>query len=350
MGAEKGSLAWQRCPLPPSRGAAPAPALRQPTHPCALSPPPLPPAQTRKVACYEANGASLPDAECQGAARPLTAQACTGNCSVHANSSDAAPATSASAASSGGTTVIVAACAAGAALVVAAATAGFLLHRRGQRRRQAEAEAEAAGTVKWHAEVEAGGAPAGEGDIIPLPKHLRPIATGRRRSPRGGASGQQTLTAAAGPAAVVSQAAAAGRVAAEDAAAYAAALAQLQQHAPEYHVVHMPSPRLAGALVFGRASGRRSGWGWSCLCPADQGRRFMLSSSRELPADCHASTFHPCAGQDTSSPSAVRRSLRQRSPTRRPREGSSRATPDLQGEQQHRLAHSSSNSGQHARH
>lgn len=199
------------------------------------------------MTCREANGSTLPDAGCRGAAKPAAGKPCATNCSVQANSSVAAEAptnssaadTSDSSTSSSGSSsvVLIAGVAAGSALALVAAGTGALLYRRRSQRRRVEGAQAAIG--KWSAE---GGEGKG-GDVIPLPKHLRPISTGRTsrgRSPRA------NLSAAAGAAAAVQQQQHGGTVAAADAEAYAAQVAQLQQYVPEYHVVHMPSPRLAG--------------------------------------------------------------------------------------------------------
>ncbi|PRW33666.1 peptidase S8 [Chlorella sorokiniana] len=267
--------------------------------------------KTRSVTCYDGAGSELADSECGGSGnKPDTAQACA-DCSAQAPSataSEAAAAGSGSSSSSSGlagTTLIIVAVAAGAAVAAAVAAGGFVLFRRSQRKRVEDRSLGGHGSVGSQPPMPAGkwtdeGVAADAIDVIPLPKHLRPIATGRgsRRSPRlqqagSGPQPTQHVAAAAGDvAAAVMQQQAAG------AAAYAQAVAQLQQYAPDYHVVHMPSPRLTG--------------------------------------------------QDTGSPSGVRRSLRQRSPTRRPR--GEWSTPDPPGtaspeepqqqpaQQQHRLA------------
>lgn len=207
--------------------------------------------QARAVTCHEADGSLLPDEACAAAPKPAPRQACAAaNCSVQANSSVAfeagagaanGSAADASGASSSSSIVLIAGVAAGSALALVAAGTGFALFRR-LRRRRAEAEAHAA-IGKWAAE----GADAS--DVIPLPKQLRPIATGRAPS-RGRSPRSANVTAAAGAVAAVHQQRGSGRAAA--AADYAAAMAQLQQlapaTAPEYHVVHMPSPRFAGTL------------------------------------------------------------------------------------------------------
>lgn len=137
--------------------------------------------------------------------------------------------------------VIIAACAAGAVLALAAVLAGFLLYRRKQRRLQQQEHLPPGQPVgKWSSKE------GGEVDVVPLPKQLKPIATGRGRTaaaaPSAASPGQRHLSAAAGAAAAhqlhQQQSGAAGT--------YMAAVAQLQQYAPEYHVVHMPSPRFAG--------------------------------------------------------------------------------------------------------
>lgn len=145
--------------------------------------------------------------------------------------------------------------AAGAAGAAAVAACGFLLFRRSQRK---QVEDRSLGdrslpsqppmpADKWSSDPPAGkwspdqGVAADAIDVIPLPKRLRPIATGRssRRSPR-------LQQAGSAPQATQHVAAAAGDAAA--AAMQQAAAAQLQQYAPDYHVVHMPSPRLTGGV------------------------------------------------------------------------------------------------------
>lgn len=230
------------------------------TRTAARSPNPGPnrhlPLQTRSATCYDGAGTELADSECGGSdSKPATVQACD-DCSAQAPSAAvAAPAGGSTEGGSGltGTTLVIVAVAAGAAVAAAVAAGGFLLFRRSQRKR---VEDRSMGSQlpppppmpagKWSCDE---GVAADAIDVIPLPKHLRPIATGRssRRSPRlqqpgGGApQGTRHLAAAAGDVA-----AAAMQQQVAGAAAYAQSAAQLQQYAPEYHVVHMPSPRLTG--------------------------------------------------------------------------------------------------------
>lgn len=226
------------------------------------------------MTCYDGTGSELADSQCSGSgsgSKPATVQTCA-DCSAEASPGASAAAAAApdggSASSSGGsgftgTTLIIVAVAAGAAVAAAAAAAGFLLFRRSQRKRVEDRSlgarpgphppASHMAPAKWSSDEGVG---ADAIDVIPLPKHLRPIATGRssRRSPRlqqagGGAQHAQHLAAAAGDvaAAALQQQVAA---AAHGQMGYAQAAAQ-PQYGPDYHVVHMPSPRLTGGAVAG---------------------------------------------------------------------------------------------------
>ena len=290
--------------------------------------------QTRTAKCSDASGRTLPDDSCQSGAKPQTAQTCQ-DCiarvvaapgpgaapvqsspSVDSSLAPSSTGSSSSSGSSNSTAVIAGACAAGAALAIAAAAAMFVLIRRMQHK---HSQSEQPGAASKGAANDAGA------DIVPPPRHLKPIVTGRGRNvdamPAAKSSGPRHVSAAAG-------AAAAHHIQCQQAGigAHAVPVEQLQ-YAPEYHVLHMPSPRFAGV---------------SCLQAGPPLMTSWNAPSRSLSVAVGA------AGHDTGSPSGVRRALRQRSPTRRPRDGA-RSTPDAlsaaaaqAGSEHHRLARSSS--------
>ena len=208
------------------------------TRPCTAHPLLL---KTRRVACYDAGGAPLPATRCADLQRPPSQQACSG-CTVSANSTDQVEGSSGG--GGGNTAVIVAACSVGAAMAVGVAVGAFLLVRRRRQRPAAgqQAPPQHGGGKGSSSEEE------GIEGCIPLPKQLPPIATGRGRA-RGAsarASPRAHVAAAAGGAGAAHQQHQQGG------GCVAAAPAHLQGHAPEYHVVHMLSPRLPGKSVHTR--------------------------------------------------------------------------------------------------
>ncbi|KAL4419731.1 hypothetical protein ABPG75_006829 [Micractinium tetrahymenae] len=234
--------------------------------------------QTRTVACYDSSGDQLVAADCSDHTPPVSRQACS-DCVPASSSSAGTVGSAAASGSSSSSVIIIAACAAGGVLALAAAAGACVLLLR-RRRRQVAGQQQHGGS---HGEVPSGrhlagkwSSESGELDCIPLPKSLPPIVTGRAGQRSAPSGRPQHLEAAAGTMA---------------AAAQMQQQQRLQQLAPDYHVVHMPSPRLPG--------------------------------------------------QDSGTPTGVRRSLRQRSPTRRPREGA-RNTPDPAAPGEHRLARTGS--------
>lgn len=199
--AEAGKLAWQAGPQHP-------------------------PVQTRTVTCYDSSGNELAPADCSTLAPPASQQPCSSCVPANSSSAGAAGGSPGSGGSSSSGIITVVACVAGGVLALAAAAGAFVVVLRRRRQQVAAAAQQPAGPGQ--------GQPAGkwgsEHDCIPLPKTLPPIATGRGGQRAAPGSGPQFLEAAAGT----------------------MAAAQLQQHqrlhqlAPDYHVVHMPSPRLPG--------------------------------------------------------------------------------------------------------
>jgi hypothetical protein len=146
--------------------------------------------------------------------------------------------------------VIIAAVAGGAALALAAVLIAFLLSRRKHRKVQQQQQPQHGSQAESSMKRGSGD----NSDVVPLPRHLKPIATGRTSAATASAvtnPAPRHLSAAAGVAASALQLHRQQSGGVNAGGSYTAAVAQLHSYAnvaPDYHVVHMPSPRFPGDL------------------------------------------------------------------------------------------------------
>lgn len=146
--------------------------------------------------------------------------------------------------------MIIAAVACGAALALAAVLIAFLLSRRKHRKVQQQQQPQHGSQAESSMKRGSGD----NSDVVPLPRHLKPIATGRTSAATESAVANPAprhLSAAAGVAASALQLHRQQSGGVNAGGSYTAAVAQLHSYAnvaPDYHVVHMPSPRFPGDL------------------------------------------------------------------------------------------------------